>query len=92
MTLGSCLLTLLFSCGFPAFAGKSNGRADPAAVITGIGFSGEGTIMNTGKSSIGPTAASSSEAAAAIVSKRQTVPSPLDKIKHPGGACAVSSV
>jgi putative Mg2+ transporter-C (MgtC) family protein len=47
--LGSCLLMLLSMYGFSAFVDEPNVRVDPArlaaAVITGIGFLGAGTIL-----------------------------------------------
>jgi putative Mg2+ transporter-C (MgtC) family protein len=61
--LGSCLLMLLSMYGFAAFVDEPNVRVDPArlaaAVITGIGFLGAGTILFTGKSITGLTTAAS---------------------------------
>ncbi|WP_342771443.1 MgtC/SapB family protein [Paenibacillus sambharensis] len=61
--MGSCLLMLLSAYGFAAFAEETNVRMDPArlaaAVITGIGFLGAGTILHTGKSITGLTTAAS---------------------------------
>ncbi len=61
--LGSCLLMLLSMYGFAAFVDEPNVRIDPArlaaAVITGIGFLGAGTILFTGKSITGLTTAAS---------------------------------
>lgn len=61
--LGSCLLMLLSMYGFAAFVDEVNVRVDPArlaaAVITGIGFLGAGTILFTGKSITGLTTAAS---------------------------------
>ncbi|MDQ8738922.1 MgtC/SapB family protein [Paenibacillus sp. LHD-38] len=61
--LGSCLLMLLSMYGFSAFVDEPNVRVDPArlaaAVITGIGFLGAGTILFTGKSITGLTTAAS---------------------------------
>ncbi|WP_141502737.1 MgtC/SapB family protein [Paenibacillus luteus] len=61
--LGSCLLMLLSMYGFSAFVDQPNVRVDPArlaaAVITGIGFLGAGTILFTGKSITGLTTAAS---------------------------------
>jgi putative Mg2+ transporter-C (MgtC) family protein len=61
--LGSCLLMLLSIYGFSDFVDEVNVRIDPArlaaAVITGIGFLGAGTIIYTGKSVSGLTTAAS---------------------------------
>lgn len=61
--LGSCLLMLLSIYGFADFVNEYNVRVDPArlaaAVITGIGFLGAGTILHTGKAITGLTTASS---------------------------------
>lgn len=61
--LGSCLLMLLSMYGFSDFVAETNVRVDPArlaaAVITGIGFLGAGTILFTGKSITGLTTAAS---------------------------------
>lgn len=61
--LGSCLLMLLSIYGFSDFVNEINVRVDPArlaaAVITGIGFLGAGTILFTGKSITGLTTAAS---------------------------------
>lgn len=61
--LGSCLLMLLSMYGFSDFVDEPNVRVDPArlaaAVITGIGFLGAGTILFTGKSITGLTTAAS---------------------------------
>ncbi|XEC94126.1 MgtC/SapB family protein [Paenibacillus tarimensis] len=61
--LGSCLLMLLSIYGFAAFVNEINVRVDPArlaaAVITGIGFLGAGTILFTGKAITGLTTAAS---------------------------------
>ncbi|MFD1954323.1 MgtC/SapB family protein [Paenibacillus thailandensis] len=61
--LGSCLLMLLSIYGFAAFVDEPNVRVDPArlaaAVITGVGFLGAGTILFTGKSITGLTTAAS---------------------------------
>ncbi|WP_053374336.1 MgtC/SapB family protein [Paenibacillus sp. FJAT-27812] len=61
--LGSCLLMLLSMYGFASFVDEPNVRVDPArlaaAVITGIGFLGAGTILFTGKSITGLTTAAS---------------------------------
>lgn len=68
--LGSCLLMLLSMYGFSAFVDEANVRMDPArlaaAVITGIGFLGAGTILFTGKSITGLTTAASLWVVAAI--------------------------
>ncbi|CAH1205066.1 Protein SapB [Paenibacillus plantiphilus] len=61
--LGSCLLMMLSIYGFSDFVDEPNVRVDPArlaaAVITGIGFLGAGTILFTGKSITGLTTAAS---------------------------------
>ncbi|MDQ0063639.1 MgtC/SapB family protein [Paenibacillus harenae] len=61
--LGSCLLMMLSIYGFSAFVDEPNVRVDPArlaaAVITGVGFLGAGTILFTGKSITGLTTAAS---------------------------------
>jgi len=61
--LGSCLLMLLSIYGFSDFIEEENVRVDPArlaaAVITGIGFLGAGTIAFTGKAITGLTSAAS---------------------------------
>lgn len=61
--LGSCLLMMLSIYGFAAFVDEPNVRVDPArlaaAVITGVGFLGAGTILFTGKSITGLTTAAS---------------------------------
>src|SRR5690606_15906316 len=61
--LGSCLMMLLSIYGFSQFVYEGNVRVDPArlaaAVITGIGFLGAGTILHTGKSVTGLTTAAS---------------------------------
>lgn len=61
--LGACLLMLLSMYGFSAFVDEPNVRVDPArlaaAVITGIGFLGAGTILFTGRSITGLTTAAS---------------------------------
>ncbi|WP_274649149.1 MgtC/SapB family protein [Paenibacillus humicola] len=68
--LGSCLLMLLSMYGFSDFINEVNVRVDPArlaaAVITGIGFLGAGTILYTGKSITGLTTAASLWVVAAI--------------------------
>lgn len=68
--IGSCLLMLLSIYGFAAFVNEPNVRVDPArlaaAVITGIGFLGAGTILFTGKSITGLTTAASLWVVAAI--------------------------
>ncbi|GMK46357.1 methyltransferase [Paenibacillus glycanilyticus] len=61
--IGSCLLMLLSIYGFSSFVNETNVRVDPArlaaAVITGVGFLGAGTILFTGKSITGLTTAAS---------------------------------
>lgn len=61
--LGSCLLMLLSIYGFAEFVEEMNVRMDPArlaaAVITGIGFLGAGTILHTGRAITGLTTAAS---------------------------------
>ncbi|MUT68622.1 MgtC/SapB family protein [Paenibacillus sp. NEAU-GSW1] len=68
--IGSCLLMLLSIYGFASFVNEVNVRVDPArlaaAVITGIGFLGAGTILFTGKSITGLTTAASLWVVAAI--------------------------
>ncbi|WP_168119957.1 MgtC/SapB family protein [Paenibacillus sp. HB172176] len=68
--LGACLLMLLSIYGFSDFVEEPNVRVDPArlaaAVITGIGFLGAGTILFTGKSITGLTTAASLWVVAAI--------------------------
>lgn len=61
--LGATLIMLLSIYGFSDFVDQANVRVDPArlaaAVITGIGFLGAGTILYTGKSITGLTTAAS---------------------------------
>lgn len=61
--LGSALIMLLSAYGFADFVAEANVRVDPArlaaAVITGVGFLGAGTILFTGKSITGLTTAAS---------------------------------
>ncbi|GGG81229.1 MgtC/SapB family protein [Paenibacillus radicis (ex Gao et al. 2016)] len=68
--IGSCLLMLLSIYGFSDFVNETNVRVDPArlaaAVITGVGFLGAGTILYTGKSITGLTTAASLWVVAAI--------------------------
>lgn len=68
--LGACLLMLLSIYGFSDFVAETNVRVDPArlaaAVITGVGFLGAGTILFTGKSITGLTTAASLWVVAAI--------------------------
>lgn len=68
--LGACLLMLLSIYGFSDFVNEPNVRVDPArlaaAVITGVGFLGAGTILFTGKSITGLTTAASLWVVAAI--------------------------
>ncbi|MCR2807797.1 MgtC/SapB family protein [Paenibacillus soyae] len=68
--LGACLLMLLSIYGFSDFVEEPNVRVDPArlaaAVITGVGFLGAGTILFTGKSITGLTTAASLWVVAAI--------------------------
>lgn len=68
--LGSALIMLLSIYGFADFVNEPNVRMDPvrlgAAVITGIGFLGAGTIIFTGKSIAGLTTAASLWVVAAI--------------------------
>lgn len=68
--VGSCLLMLLSIYGFSDFVNETNVRVDPArlaaAVITGVGFLGAGTILFTGKSITGLTTAASLWVVAAI--------------------------
>lgn len=68
--LGACLLMLLSIYGFSDFVNELNVRVDPArlaaAVITGVGFLGAGTILITGKKISGLTTAASLWVVAAI--------------------------
>jgi len=68
--LGSCLLMLLSIYGFAGFVYEVNVRVDPArlaaAVITGVGFLGAGTILHTGRGVTGLTTAASIWVTAAI--------------------------
>jgi len=68
--LGSCLMMLLSIYGFALFVNELNVRVDPArlaaAVITGVGFLGAGTILQTGRSVTGLTTAASVWVTAAI--------------------------
>lgn len=68
--LGACLLMLLSIYGFSDFVNEWNVRVDPArlaaAVITGVGFLGAGTILYTGKKISGLTTAASLWVVAAI--------------------------
>lgn len=68
--LGSCLMMLLSIYGFALFVNEINVRVDPArlaaAVITGVGFLGAGTILQTGRSVTGLTTAASVWVTAAI--------------------------
>ncbi|OUM97321.1 MAG: magnesium transporter MgtC [Thermobacillus sp. ZCTH02-B1] len=68
--LGSCLMMLLSIYGFSAFVYEMNVRVDPArlaaAVITGVGFLGAGTILQTGRGVTGLTTAASIWVTAAI--------------------------
>lgn len=61
--LGSCLLMLLSIYGFSSFVDQPHVQVDPArlaaAVITGVGFLGAGTILFTGKAITGLTTAAS---------------------------------
>lgn len=54
--VGACLMMLLSIYGFSDFVNEWNVRVDPArlaaAVITGVGFLGAGTILFTGKKNI----------------------------------------
>jgi Uncharacterized membrane protein len=68
--LGSCLMMLLSIYGFALFVYEINVRVDPArlaaAVITGVGFLGAGTILHTGRGITGLTTAASVWVTAAI--------------------------
>lgn len=68
--LGACLLMLLSIYGFSDFVNEWNVRVDPArlaaAVITGVGFLGAGTILFTGKKISGLTTAATLWVVAAI--------------------------
>jgi putative Mg2+ transporter-C (MgtC) family protein len=68
--LGSCLMMLLSIYGFALFVNEMNVRVDPArlaaAVITGVGFLGAGTILHTGRGVTGLTTAASVWVTAAI--------------------------
>lgn len=68
--VGACLMMLLSIYGFSNFVNEWNVRVDPArlaaAVITGVGFLGAGTIMFTGKKISGLTTAASLWVVAAI--------------------------
>lgn len=68
--IGACLLMLLSIYGFSDFVNEINVRVDPArlaaAVITGVGFLGAGTILFTGKKISGLTTAASLWVVAAI--------------------------
>ncbi|HIW33777.1 MAG TPA: MgtC/SapB family protein [Candidatus Paenibacillus intestinavium] len=68
--VGACLLMLLSIYGFSDFVNEVNVRVDPArlaaAVITGVGFLGAGTILFTGKKISGLTTAASLWVVAAI--------------------------
>ncbi|WP_211749944.1 MgtC/SapB family protein [Paenibacillus sp. Marseille-Q4541] len=68
--LGSALIMILSAYGFSDFVNEANVRMDPArlaaAVITGVGFLGAGTILFTGKSITGLTTAASIWVVAAI--------------------------
>jgi len=68
--IGACLLMLLSIYGFSDFVHEINVRVDPArlaaAVITGVGFLGAGTILFTGKKISGLTTAASLWVVAAI--------------------------
>lgn len=68
--IGACLLMLLSIYGFSDFVTEINVRVDPArlaaAVITGVGFLGAGTILFTGKKISGLTTAASLWVVAAI--------------------------
>lgn len=68
--LGACLLMLLSIYGFSEFVNEWNVRVDPArlaaAVITGVGFLGAGTILFTGKKISGLTTAATLWVVAAI--------------------------
>lgn len=68
--VGACLMMLLSIYGFANFVHEWNVRVDPArlaaAVITGVGFLGAGTIMFTGKKISGLTTAASLWVVAAL--------------------------
>lgn len=68
--IGACLMMLLSIYGFSDFVNEWNVRVDPArlaaAVITGVGFLGAGTILFTGKKISGLTTAASLWVVAAI--------------------------
>lgn len=68
--VGACLMMLLSIYGFANFVDELNVRVDPArlaaAVITGVGFLGAGTIMFTGKKISGLTTAASLWVVAAL--------------------------
>lgn len=68
--VGACLMMLLSIYGFSDFVNEWNVRVDPArlaaAVITGVGFLGAGTILFTGKKISGLTTAASLWVVAAI--------------------------
>lgn len=68
--VGACLMMLLSIYGFSEFVSEWNVRVDPArlaaAVITGVGFLGAGTILYTGKKISGLTTAASLWVVAAI--------------------------
>lgn len=68
--VGACLMMLLSIYGFSDFVDELNVRVDPArlaaAVITGVGFLGAGTIMFTGKKISGLTTAASLWVVAAL--------------------------
>ncbi|MEC0235412.1 MgtC/SapB family protein [Paenibacillus kribbensis] len=70
VSLGSTLIMLLSIYGFDDFIRETNVRVDPArlaaAVITGVGFLGAGTILFTGKAITGLTTAASIWVVAAI--------------------------
>ncbi|MEC0183934.1 MgtC/SapB family protein [Paenibacillus peoriae] len=70
VSLGSTLIMLLSIYGFDDFIKDANVRVDPArlaaAVITGVGFLGAGTILFTGKAITGLTTAASIWVVAAI--------------------------
>ncbi|GIP19687.1 methyltransferase [Paenibacillus montaniterrae] len=68
--VGACLMMLLSIYGFSDFVNEWNVRVDPArlaaAVITGVGFLGAGTILFTGKKISGLTTAASLWVVAAV--------------------------
>lgn len=70
VSLGSTLIMLLSIYGFVDFIKEANVRVGPArlaaAVITGVGFLGAGTILFTGKAITGLTTAASIWVVAAI--------------------------